>query len=79
MMHGRRKSETLVVPGNSLNKASREAAEAREERSVAKGNADPSPTSRTQSRTDVPSARERVRQAAEARFDARTQGRSPVR
>lgn len=64
MMHGRGKSETLVVPKNLPNKGSQEPTEAGEERSVAKGNADPSPTSRTQSRTDVPSARERVRQAA---------------
>jgi RNA-directed DNA polymerase len=58
------KSDRTVVPKKSPNKAGQPAAEAMEGRVLAKGNLPKSNTFRTQSREDVPSALERIRQAA---------------
>jgi group II intron reverse transcriptase/maturase len=65
MMNGRGKSDSSVVPGKPPNKAARAAAEAVEGRGLAKGNPPERNAPRTQSRKGVPSALERVRQAAE--------------
>ena len=64
MINGRGKSDSPVVPGKSPNKAGGPVAEAMEGRGLAKGNPSESNAPRTQSRTSVPSALERVRQAA---------------
>ena len=58
------KSDSLVVPRKSPNNAGQPAAEAMEGRGLAKGNPSESNTHRTQSRPSVPSALERIRQAA---------------
>jgi len=60
----RGKSDSLIVPGKPPNKAEAPAAEVVEGRGLAKGNPHEQNTSRTQSRKDVPSALERVRQVA---------------
>jgi group II intron reverse transcriptase/maturase len=64
MMHGRGKSDGLVVPTKLSNNAGPPAAERVEGRRPAKGNSIEHNTSRTQRRTDVPSGLERVRQVA---------------
>lgn len=64
MMNERRKSDRSVVPKKSPNEAGQPAEEAAEGRDLAKGNPNECNTSRTQGRTDVPSALERVRLAA---------------
>jgi RNA-directed DNA polymerase len=64
MTNDRGKSDSLVVPGKSPNKVAQATAEVMEGRGLAKGNPAESNTSRTQRRTDVPSALERIRQAA---------------
>ncbi|MEK9133380.1 MAG: group II intron reverse transcriptase/maturase, partial [Pseudomonadota bacterium] len=58
------KSDSLVVPGKPPNKAGQPAAEVVEGRGLAKGNSPESNTHRTPSRKSVPSATERIRQAA---------------
>ena len=58
------KSDSSVVPGKPPNKAGKPAAEVVEGRGLAKGNPHESNTHRTQSRASVPSALERIRQAA---------------
>lgn len=59
------KSDRLVVPAKSSNKADVEAAETVEGRSLVKGNTDEQNASRTQRRiVDAPSALDRVREAA---------------
>jgi hypothetical protein len=63
-MHGRGKSDSPIVPGKPPNKAGAPAAEAVEGRGLAKGNPREQNASRTLSRTDAPSALERVREAA---------------
>ena len=63
-MNGRGKSDRSVVSKKPPNKAPERAAEAGERRDLAKGNSPERNASRTQSRTDAPSALERVRQAA---------------
>ena len=60
--HG--KSDRPVVPAKSPNNAGQPAAEEMEGRGLAKGNLRQQTASRTPSRTDAPSALERVRQAA---------------
>ncbi len=65
MMNERGKSDRFIVPENSPNNAEASAAEEREGRERAKGNLPERNVSRTQSRTDMPSARARVRQAAQ--------------
>lgn len=64
MMNERGKSDRPVVPGKSPNKAGRPAAEEMEGRGLAKGNPLEQNASRTPSRSDAPSALERIRQAA---------------
>jgi group II intron reverse transcriptase/maturase len=64
MTHEREKSDRVVVPEKSPNKAERTAAEAMEGRTLAKGNSRERNAPRTQRRTSTPSALERVRQAA---------------
>jgi hypothetical protein len=68
------KSDRPVVPVKSSNKAGQPAAEGMEGRGLTKGNPQQQNASRTQSRTDAPSALERIRQAAnkdkEMRFTA---------
>lgn len=63
-MDGRGKSDSLVVPGKSPNKASSLAAEVMEERGLAKGNSVEGDALRTQGRDGATSALDRVRQAA---------------
>jgi len=58
------KSDSLEVPRKSLNNAGQLVADAMEGRGLAKGNLSESNTHRTQSRDGVPSALERIRQAA---------------
>ncbi len=66
MMHDPGKSDGLVVPAKSSNKAEVEAAETVEGRSPAKGNMGEQNASRTQSRNQgAPSALDRVRKAAQ--------------
>ena len=64
MMNGPGKSDRPVVPEKSLNKAGQPVAEGMEGSGLAKGNLPQQNASRTPSRTDAPSALERVRQAA---------------
>jgi RNA-directed DNA polymerase len=64
MTHEREKSDRVVVPAKSPNKAERSAAEAMEGRALAKGTLQERNAVRTQSRTAAISALERVRQAA---------------
>jgi len=64
MTHDSRKSDSSVVPAKSPNDANRPAEEAAEGRELAKGNPNQQNAFRTPSRTDAPSALERVRQAA---------------
>jgi RNA-directed DNA polymerase len=74
MMNELGKSDRSVVPEKSPNKTGQPAAEGVEGRDLAKGNLRQQNTFRTQSRGNVPSALERVRQAArkdkETRFTA---------
>jgi RNA-directed DNA polymerase len=74
MMNEHGKSDRPVVPAKSPNKAGQPAAEGTEGSGLTKGNLQPQNASRTPSRTDAPSALERVRQAAskdkEVRFTA---------
>jgi RNA-directed DNA polymerase len=63
-MNGPEKSDGLVVPTKSPNKAGMPAAEAMEGRSPAKGNTEGQNAPRTQCRTGAPSALDRVREAA---------------
>ena len=67
MMHGREKSDLVVVAVNSANKAAMAAAEPREPRTETKGNAGQQSTCRAQDREKVSQALERVRQAARQR------------
>jgi len=64
MMNGQGKSDRPAVPGKSPYNAGQSAAEGTEGRGLAKGNLLEQNASRTPSRTDAPSALERVRQAA---------------
>lgn len=63
-MHEPEKSDSFIVPKKRPNKAGQPAAEAVEERKLAKGNSREQNAPRTQSRTSAPSALERVREAA---------------
>jgi group II intron reverse transcriptase/maturase len=67
MMHGREKSDPVVVAGKLVNKAEQSAAEPAEPRMGAKRNAGQQSTHRTQGRECVSQALERVRQAARQR------------
>jgi RNA-directed DNA polymerase len=64
MMNGQGKSDRPEVPEKSSNNAGQRATEGAEGRGLAKGNLLEQNASRTPSRTDAPSALERVRQAA---------------
>jgi RNA-directed DNA polymerase len=64
MMNGPGKSDNPVVPEKSSNNAGQPAAERTEGRGLAKGNLPQQNASRTPSRSNAPSALERVRQAA---------------
>ena len=64
MMNGQGKSDRPAVPEKSPNNAGQPVAEGMEGRGLAKGNLPQQNASRTPSRTDAPSALERVRQAA---------------
>ena len=64
MMNGQGKSDRPEVPRKSPNNAGPPAAEGMEGRGLAKGNLPQQNASRTPSRSDAPSALERVRQAA---------------
>jgi hypothetical protein len=85
MMHGRGKSDSAIVAVKPTNKVARPAAEQSavertaaepvERRAGTKGNADWQSTYRTQSRTSVSQALERMRQI----FAVRTRGRSRMR
>ncbi len=66
-MNEPRKSDSLIVPMKSPNKAGPPAAEAVEGRGLAKGNPPQQNASRTQRRTNALRALERVRQAASVR------------
>jgi group II intron reverse transcriptase/maturase len=74
MMNERGKSDRPVVPVKSSNKVGQPAAEGMEGRGLTKGNPQQQNASRTQSRSNAPSALERIRQAAskdkEMRFTA---------
>src|SRR5216683_1776448 len=74
MMNEHGKSDRPVVPAKSPNKAGQPAAEGTEGSGLTKGNLQQQNASRTPSRTDAPSALERVRQVAskdkEVRFTA---------
>ncbi len=67
MMHGREKSDSVVVAMKPTNKAGRPAAEPAEPRTETKRNAEEQSTLRTQSRVRVSQALDRVRQAAKQR------------
>jgi RNA-directed DNA polymerase len=67
MMHGREKSDSVIVAGKSPNKTGEPAAEAMERRAGAEENASQHSTHRTQSRESVSQALERVRKAARQR------------
>src|SRR5260370_6424284 len=64
MMHGREKSDSVIVAVRSPNKAGEAAAEARERRAGPEENASQQRTRRTQSRESVSQTPERVRTAA---------------
>ena len=74
MMNGHRKSDSSIVPEKLPNKDPEGAAEAMEGRGLTKGNLLEQNALRTQGRGGVPSALERVREAAqrdkEERFTA---------
>src|SRR6201981_11690 len=67
MMHGREKSDPVIVAGKPTNKAALAAAEPVEPRTGAKGNAGQQSTHRAQDRERVSHALERVRHAARQR------------
>jgi RNA-directed DNA polymerase len=67
MMNGPEKSDPAIVAGKSANKAQQSAAEPVEQRAGTKGNAGQQSTHRTQSRTNVSQAQERIRKAARER------------
>jgi hypothetical protein len=62
MMHGHEKSDSAIVAGKPTNNAERSAAELVEPRAETKGNAGRQSTCRTQSRTGVSQALERLQQ-----------------
>jgi RNA-directed DNA polymerase len=64
MMHGHGKSDSPIVPAKPPNEAAPEAKEVGEGRELVKGNSLGRNMLRTQSRQDMPSALERIRQAA---------------
>ena len=71
MMNERGKSDKLVQPEKSPNKVEQSTAEGMEGRGLAEGNSGQQNASRTLRRNDVPSALERVRQAAKGNKERR--------
>jgi RNA-directed DNA polymerase len=67
MMHGREKSDAVIVAKKPTNKAGPPAAESAERRTGTKRNASEQSTCRTQGRANVSQALDRVRQAAKQR------------
>jgi group II intron reverse transcriptase/maturase len=67
MMHGREKSDSVIVAGKSPNKTGQPVAEAMERRAEAEENASQQRTRRAQNRESVSQALERVRKAARQR------------
>jgi RNA-directed DNA polymerase len=67
MMHGRGKSDSVIVAMKPANKAEPSAAESGEPRAGTKGNASQQSTRRTQSRENVSQALDRIRQVARQR------------
>jgi retron-type reverse transcriptase len=67
MMHGREKSDSVIVAKKPTNKAGQPAAEPVERRTGTKRNVGEQSTCRTQSRVSVSQALERVRQVAKGR------------
>ena len=67
MMHGRGKSDSVIVAMKPANKAEPSAAESGEPRAGTKGNASQQSTRRTQSRENVSQAPDRIRQVARQR------------
>src|ERR671918_311448 len=64
MMHGHGKSDSSIIPGRPTNEAGPGAKESVEGRGLAKGKTPERNMPRTQSRSSMPSALERIRQAA---------------
>ena len=79
MMHGREKSDPVIVAEKPTNKAERSAAESVERRTGAKGNAHQQNTDRAQNRVTVSHALERIRQVATTTSPSHTRGGSRVR
>src|SRR6266566_5237192 len=75
MMHGRGKSDPVIVAVKPTNEAERSAAESVEPRAGTKGNAGQQSACRTQSRASASQALERIRQG----FAVWTRGRSRMR
>jgi len=71
MMNEHGKSDRPIVPEKSPNKTRTAGAEEMEGRGLAKGNPNQQNASRTRSRSDAPSALERVRQTAREKKDAK--------
>src|ERR1700720_1806296 len=67
MMHGPEKSDPGIVAMKPANKTEQSVAEPVARRAGTKGNADQQSTCRTQSRTNVSQAQERIRKAARER------------
>jgi hypothetical protein len=67
MMHGREKSDSVIVAMKPTNKAGQPAAEPAERRTGTKRNVGEQSTCRTQCRVSVSQALDRVRQAAKQR------------
>src|ERR1700746_1624616 len=79
MMHGREKSDPVIVAKKPTNKAEQSAAEPVERRAGTKGNANQQSTDRAQNRATVSQALARIRKAATAASPSHTQGGSRVR
>jgi len=71
MMHGREKSDPVIVAQKPTNAAGEAASESGERRAGAKGNADPSSTLRAPDRAGVAQGLDRIRQAARERKEER--------
>jgi RNA-directed DNA polymerase len=67
MMHGRGKSDSVIVAGKPTNEAEKPAAELVERRAGTKGNVNQQSTCRAQDRENVSQALERIRQVARQR------------
>jgi hypothetical protein len=79
MMHGRGKSDSVIVAVKPTNKAERSAAEPVEPRAEAKGNAGQQNMDRMQRRGNYGTALERIRRAASRGLPSFTRGGSRMR